>query len=650
MLMRCRVMGAQLARALNRQRRLSWLPALLLIPALLPAQAQQGQDPTTEAVAPGDPPGRAGRISVLTGPASFQSAGSTDWTGATVNYTVTTGDRLYTDQQSRAEIEIGTSAVRLSGTTDVTLTNLTDHLIQLGIASGTMHLSVYRMDPGDSVEIDTPNGAFTAAGPGDYRVEIPQDNASTIVSVERGSLEATGPGLATSLRAGQTIEFAGVSAITTLSLAHPAPTAFDQWSADRDHRLAASGCTRYVSGDIPGCADLDQNGRWAVDATNGPVWYPTSVAADWVPYRFGHWVWIEPWGWTWVDDAPWGFAPFHYGRWESVGARWGWIPGPIVRRPYYAPALVAFVGGSNFSIGFNIGVQAWFPLGPREPYFPWYHYGDRYLRTVNYTNIRNVADINTLVRVRNVEDIHYVNRGAAITAVPTATFSSGRPVNRDVVRVTPAQVARAEVLPHPSVAPQSSAAIGVRGSSHPPVVSARPAMITAVAPRGGGRPTMPAPAVVAASRAGSPALITRAPPPGRAAGAPPTGRSGAPAAAPQAAPANVQAGNRNNGPRALITRAPPPPATPPFAAREPALQQHAGRPLEPQQMQNLRGGQPAGPQRDPEFPPHAGAQPPRSGPAPSRGAAPAPASRGAPPASAGRGGAPPAKRGGGGRR
>jgi hypothetical protein len=29
---------------------------------------------------------------------------------------------------------------------------------------------------------------------------------------------------------------------------------------------------------------------------------------------------MSPWGWTWVDNAPWGFAPFHYGRWVGAGA------------------------------------------------------------------------------------------------------------------------------------------------------------------------------------------------------------------------------------------------------------------------------------------------------------------------------------------
>ena len=64
----------------------------------------------------------------------------------------------------------------------------------------------------------------------------------------------------------------------------------------------------------------------AIGATcpnTAPMWMPNGVAADWAPYRYGHWVWISPWGWTWVDDASWGFAPFHYGRWVQCRRRVG---------------------------------------------------------------------------------------------------------------------------------------------------------------------------------------------------------------------------------------------------------------------------------------------------------------------------------------
>jgi hypothetical protein len=113
------------------------------------------------------------------------------------------------------------------------------------------------------------------------------------------------------------------------------------------------------------------------------------VAPDWAPYRYGRWVWSRPWGWTWVDDAPWGFAPFHYGRWVHYRQRWCWVPGRYEARPVYAPALVAWVGGGSVSVGISIGSRSdyprygWFPLAPREVYRPGYAHSPSYARRIN---------------------------------------------------------------------------------------------------------------------------------------------------------------------------------------------------------------------------------------------------------------------------
>jgi len=576
--------------------RWQWLSAIaLLLPGHVPAQqASQGEDP----------PGRAGRISVLTGTVSFQASGDTLWSDATQNYTVTTGDRLYTAAGSRAEVEVGMFAVRAGSATDLTVTNLTDHLMQLGLAQGTLRVTVYRLDPNDTVEVDTPNGALTLGAIGNYRVDIPPDGGSTRVSVDHGSVEVTGPGMSELVHSGQAVLLTGADPIVLASVGRPAPDAFDQWSGGRDSRFAASSCSKYMSGDIPGCADLGDNGRFVSDPTYGTVWYPTAVPVGWVPYRSGEWVWVDPWGWTWVEDEPWGYAPFHYGRWAYVGTSWGWVPGPVMARPYYAPALVAFVGGASFSVGFNVGVQAWFPLGPREPFFPWYHYSPGYLMVANQTNVRGVADINVFVHPANIASIRYVNQTRAITVVPATAFASGRPIARAVLRPTPAQLAHIEIAPHPSIAPTQAAMGGGRISAVRPPVVGRPAMITA-APVARGA----ASASVARGAAAAPVV--------RGAASAPVAR-GAVAAAPRAgAPAAA-------GRRPIITRAPPPVTQPTIAARSQAMAQHPGRPLEPQQTKNLQAGRPAGPQKDAEYPPHAAPPPAKKPPPPPPKKPPAP--------------------------
>src|SRR5207237_7754094 len=93
--------------------------------------------------------------------------------------------------------------------------------------------------------------------------------------------------------------------------------------------------------------------------------------------------------WTWVDDYSWGFAPFHYGRWVYYGGYWGWAPGPVYARPGYAPALVAWFGGSNWGFGLAFGGgYGWCPLGYGEPFVPWYGGSRHYFQRVNITNTR----------------------------------------------------------------------------------------------------------------------------------------------------------------------------------------------------------------------------------------------------------------------
>ena len=537
-----------------------------------------------------NPPDRAGRLSYMDGNVSFQAAAQDQWADATLNSTMTTGDRLYTDTGARAEIEMGTLVVRMSETTDLTVTNLDDQLIQFGLGQGAIRLTVSSVASGNSVEIDTPNGAFTTQEPGSFRINVDPNGGGTTVIVNRGSIVATGPNLSQTIGSGQAFQFTGTGPIQAASVAMPEPDDFDKWCDARDQQMnsSTSASAQYVNSDVPGASDLANAGTWQQTPEYGPVWYPSGIAVGWVPYRFGHWAWVEPWGWTWVESEPWGFAPFHYGRWAYVGTRWGWIPGPIAVRPIYCPALVAFVGGPGFSVGFGVGgfgMAAWFPLGPSEPFFPWYHYGGGYLHQVNVTNVRNVTNI---TNVTNVNEIHYANRSLATTAVPNDVFRSGQPVASHAVKVTPQQLSRATIVPHPEVNPAASAETGGRLVKAPPV---QPRALTttsagSIGTRGGiranPREEQPAPPV---SRPETNAP-TRMPPSERA--------------------ANPPSGN-------LVTKNPPPPAHIPFATRQQAMQQHPGRPLEPQQRENLRQGRPAGPPRDREIPPHPG--PGRSAPA-----------------------------------
>ncbi len=401
---------------MNAYIRKAFLPAIVALCVMLAAPLF-GEE--------GDPPGRVARLSFTSGNVSFQASGEEQWNQATLNYPLTTGDRVYTDNDARAELETGNIAVRLSANTDLTTTNLNDQLVQLGLAQGTLRVRAYDIREGNSVEIDTPNATLTLLRAGSYRVETyPEDN-TTLVTVNTGDLEVSGSGFSQTVHAGQAVKLSGDDQGQLDFVSMPGADDFDQWCGDRDRRFLSSQSREYVGPYVPGYADLDQYGGWEPAPEYGQVWFPRSVPVGWVPYRYGHWAWVEPWGWTWVEDEPWGFAPFHYGRWVAIGPRWGWIPGPVVIRPVYAPALVAFVGG-GFSVG--VGVQCWFPLGPRDPYFPWYHHSDGYLRQVNVTNVtvRNVTYVNNYINVRNAANVHYAYQRTPHRAAGGSSGGAGK--------------------------------------------------------------------------------------------------------------------------------------------------------------------------------------------------------------------------------
>ena len=421
------------------------------------AQAQSATDDPTF-----DPPSRVARLSYLAGDLGFLPAGAKNWSDASINRPLTTGDRLSTGNGARAELELGGGTLRMDSQTDFGLLDLNEQLAQVELTQGTLNLTARRLENGQSYEIDTPTIALVVDQPGTFRVDVDRDGRTTEVTVLDGSAIVYGENNAQrTVAAGRRYRFddSSLNAVVISDLG--SGDAFDRWSDERDSRYAQSTTRQYVSDDVVGYQDLDQYGDWQTSDDYGAVWYPTRVASDWAPYRDGHWAYIAPWGWTWVDSSPWGFAPYHYGRWAYVGRRWGWIPGPIAVRPIYAPALVAFIGGGGWSVGVG-GPVGWFPLGPGEIYNPWYRASRSYYTRVNVTNIRvtNVYNHTTIInRINNRYGDYqrgvpgraerYVNRDAprGVTAVSGKVFAGGHRVQGDLLRVDQRQLARATVLP-----------------------------------------------------------------------------------------------------------------------------------------------------------------------------------------------------------
>jgi hypothetical protein len=503
-----------------------------------------GQEPPPNQPDQDDPPSRAARLSFLSGTVTFQPASVEDWVPATLNRPLTTGDRLWTEAGSRAEMNLGSAALRLNGRTNFTFINLNDNMTQVQVSSGSLSVRLRRLDDQESFEIDTPQTAFSLLRPGEYRVDVNEQGDATLITVRGGQGEATADNQVQPVRPRQQLR------ITETGDGHPvfderdAPVAdgFDNFCQDRDRREDRSESARHVSRDMPGYADLDANGTWREDPQYGWIWAPR-VEVGWAPYHHGHWAWIAPWGWTWVDEAPWGYAPFHYGRWAFAGAAWVWIPGPVAVRPVYAPALVAWVGGPRFGVGISVGggvgvgaAVGWFPLGPGEVWTPAYRASPRYFNQVNVSNtvinrnvnITNVYNNTYVTKNVNVTNVTYANQhvNGAVMAVPQNAMGNGRPVAQAAVPAN--QLGSAQVQQAPMVAPQRSAVMG---------------------------------------------------------GAAPS------SAAPPAAVMN----------RTVVARATPPPAPVPFAQQQSALQANPGQPLPRTQVNQMQRLQPSATQPRPMY-------------------------------------------------
>lgn len=505
-----------------RIRKSGWWSAIIIVAlstAVLATRATaQDQDQQD------DPPTRVARLGYMEGSVSFEPAGENAWVQAVPNRPMTTGDKLWADKDSRAELQLGSAVIRLSENTGFSFLNLDDHTAQIQLTSGTINVRVRRLDQNDDFEVDTPNLAFTVSQPGSYRMEASEDGTYSIVSLREGGGEATGNGQTYTLHAGQRGTFSGTDSLNADVVEIGGPDPFDNWAYGRDHRYDESPSAHYLSRDVVGFEDLDANGDWRDDRDYGHVWFP-HIEAGWAPYHTGHWDWIPPWGYTWVDDSPWGYAPFHYGRWVTVGGRWGWVAGPVEVQAVYAPALVVFIGGGPGGFGGNVG---WFPLGPREVYVPPYQVSRGYMTqinvsntTVNTTVITNVYNTTIINKSTTITNVTYVNKGVqgGVTVVPQRAFASAQPVARSAVAVNAQEIASAPISARgAAVAPTQQSVLGAKAST-------------------AGHVTAP------------PAALMN---------------------------------------RQVIAKKMPPPPPVPFAKQQQALAAHPGQPVAPREMQSLR--------------------------------------------------------------
>lgn len=419
----------------RRRARAGSVQMLFILVAWLAAVGIAFAQPTPVGQPDEDPPSRVARLATVEGRVWFYSPDAGEWLAAVRNQPLTNGDRLATDDGARAEIEVGSTTLRLGAGAELEVLAIDDDQLALALHGGSLAARV-RDASGASgagpLTLDTDEGRFVVDRAGSYRFD--RGDRVAFATVYAGQARYEGPNSALPLAPGQRAQFwIDANGVAQYSLSAPVNDAFAAWSNGLDRQAPSGVAVRYVSAEMTGADDLDRYGRWEQNADYGALWIPTAVAVGWAPYSTGHWAFVRPWGWTWIDDAPWGFAPFHYGRWVYARNTWCWAPGTRVARPVYAPALVAWIGGPRgHADGPGNGrgpAVGWVPLAPREVFVPGYRSSPRYARNVNFTHVSNAAVINAAIAnpqaPRDFGNRRFPN---ALTVVPAGVLSGRQPV------------------------------------------------------------------------------------------------------------------------------------------------------------------------------------------------------------------------------
>jgi hypothetical protein len=296
---------------------------------------------------------RNGRIRYLEPSAVLQRADEGTSEEAAANMPFLPGDRLWTDEVGRVELQFDDGSVlRLDTRSKLDyLGNDRSDLVSLRLWSGSLYLHAQRDNSG--FEIETPGGVVETAARGVYRIDV--DGGEARLSVYEGEATLESGRRRVSLGSGErSYARRGESPDRARSFDRREDDEFARWDDERNGQTAWAGDNRrYLPDDVlPYGADLEANGSWYYEAEVGHVWRP-HVSAGWRPYSNGRWIWTV-YGWTWVPYDSWGWAPFHYGRWGySPALGWYWIPGST-----WGPAWVSWAVGGDY--------VGWCPLGYRD--------------------------------------------------------------------------------------------------------------------------------------------------------------------------------------------------------------------------------------------------------------------------------------------
>jgi len=180
------------------------------------------------------PPGRA-LLQYTNGAVSVQPHGTGSWVAAAANQRLNTSDNVWTDKDSRAELNVGTGLMQLNSQTSLTLVNVDRRTVQVRLNQGTLYLHVRHLFDGEIYEVDSSNSAFTLTKSGDYRFDVDPQTDTTTITVWKGEGSVTGDRPAVRVKGHEQVRLIGVAAASERHK-DPKPDGFDEWCRVRNQR------------------------------------------------------------------------------------------------------------------------------------------------------------------------------------------------------------------------------------------------------------------------------------------------------------------------------------------------------------------------------------------------------------------------------
>ena len=87
------------------------------------------------------------------------------------NWPITQGNRLFSGNNARAELQVGASALRLSENSSLDFTKLDDERIEAYMERGSLNITLRNWDRDDHLTITTPTVNLILNGNGRFRID-----------------------------------------------------------------------------------------------------------------------------------------------------------------------------------------------------------------------------------------------------------------------------------------------------------------------------------------------------------------------------------------------------------------------------------------------------------------------------------------------